>query len=590
MKHTMKFVFCAAAMSAGILPAMAQTKNVYLQTVLVSNAKNGTAVVDPNLLDPWGISFSGTSPFWVSNHLSGTSTLYNGSGVITPTVVTVPAGSASTGKGRPTGQVWNGTATAFLLANAKSASFIFATEDGTISGWNGGTVSTILVDNSKTNAVYKGLAIGTSATGPTLYAANFRSGKIDVFSASWAPATLAGSFTDPMVPSGFAPFNIWNIGGVLYVAYAKQDANQYLDVAGAGNGYVATFDLNGNLKTHLVSGGALNSPWGVAIAPAGWGAFGGALLVGNFGDGKINAFDPVAGSLLGTLQDSTGNPIAISGLWALVFGNGGRGGDVNTLYFTAGVPNGTSVQRGILGSLAPPSAVTSVVNAASQVSGPVAPGEIVVINGQTVGPSPIVSATVLPATAPLTTTLGATSVTVNGVAAPIVYANGSQTSVQIPYEIAGATTASIVVSTPNQTTAAFSIPASAVAPGLFTINFSGTGQIVALNADGTVNSSKNPAARGSMILMFATGEGMTSPAGVDGAVQANTMRMPVAPVAVTFNGVSATVVFAGGTPKDVAGVLEIQVQVPTAVTPGESDVLLSIGGVAAQSGAQIYLK
>ncbi len=224
-----------------------------------------------------------------------------------------------------------------LPSNGKGASFIFATDDGTISAWNGGSPAFIQIDNSALKAVYKGLAIGMSAAGPTLYAANFRSGKIDVFNASWAPTTLAGSFSDPAVPSGFAPFNIWNLNNSLYVTWAKQDANKFLDVGGAGNGYVSVFDLNGNLLTHLISGGALNSPWGVAIAPPVWGAFGGALLVGNFGDGRVNAFNLTTGAQLGTLQDVNGNPITISGLWALVFGVGGaRGGDVKTLYFTAG--------------------------------------------------------------------------------------------------------------------------------------------------------------------------------------------------------------------------------------------------------------
>ncbi|MDP9171816.1 MAG: TIGR03118 family protein, partial [Acidobacteriota bacterium] len=341
-------VLALPALLAAAFTASAQSGNVYLQTNLVSNSAGVAAVTDPNLVDPWGVSFSGGSPFWVSDHLTGLATLYNGAGAITAIVVTIPKGSASpaTAIGRPTGQVFNGTATAFLIANGKAASFIFATEDGTISAWNGGTVAEVKVDNSGRNAVYKGLAIGTSAAGATLYAANFRSAKIDAFGPTWAPATLAGSFSDPAIPSGFAPFNIWNLNNNLYVTYARQDFNQYLDVAARGNGFVSVFDLNGNLITHLVSNGVLNSPWGVAIAPAGWGAFGGDVLVGNFGDGRINAFDPKTGALVGTLNDASGNPIGISGLWAIAFGNGGRGGDYNTLYFLAGVPSGSSAQRG----------------------------------------------------------------------------------------------------------------------------------------------------------------------------------------------------------------------------------------------------
>jgi uncharacterized protein (TIGR03118 family) len=186
-------------------------------------------------------------------------------------------------------------AKAFLLANGNPASFIFATEDGTISAWNGGTVTQVMVDNSKAGAVYKGLALNPSATAPMLYAANFNSGKIDVFNGTYSPLTVPGGFTDANIPAGFAPFNIRPVNGKLYVMYAKQDANKFLDIAGPGNGYVDTFDFNGNLLARLVSGAPLNSPWGVAQAPAGWGAFGGAILVGNFGDGTINAFDPTSG-------------------------------------------------------------------------------------------------------------------------------------------------------------------------------------------------------------------------------------------------------------------------------------------------------
>ncbi|MGD1071557.1 MAG: TIGR03118 family protein [Bryobacteraceae bacterium] len=476
----------------------------------------------------------------------------------------------------------------FLLPppNEKTASFIFATDDGTISAWNGSVVAStavITVDNSAKKAVYKGLAIGTSANGPTLYGANFRSGKIDVFNSVWAPATLAGTFTDPSVPAGFAPFNITSLGGKLYVTYAKQDSNQYLDVAGAGNGYVAAFDFNGNLLTHLISGGALNSPWGVAIAPANWGAFGGALLVGNFGDGKINAFNATSGALLGTLMNASGTPIVNAGLWALIFGNGKSGGDINTLYFSAGVPDGSNAMVGLLGSIAPPAAIQAIVNAASQMSLPVAPGELVEITGQTVGPSPSVSATIPPSTSALATTLGTTSVTVNGTAAPILYANGSQTNIQIPYEVAGSTTASVVLTTGGQTTPAFTVQVRPVSPGIFTTNFTGSGQAVALNADGTVNSSTNAAARGSMITIFATGEGVTTPATADGMTETGTGFVPAAQVSVVFNTTSGTVTSASSTPHDVAGVLEVQVSIPTGIPAGQTAVALSVGGVSTEN-------
>lgn len=603
-----KVATAVLAMTVTFFPAAAQTTapNVYVQTNLVGNVKSLAPVVDPNLVDPWGISLSTASPFWISNHLSATSTLYNGAGTITPTVVKILPGaaSASGAAGRPTGQVQNNLSTAtpvpFLLPapNGKTASFIFDTDDGTISAWNGSVVAStavITVDNSAAKAVYKGLAIGTSAAGPTLYAANFRSGKIEAYNGTWKTATLTGTFTDAAVPTGFAPFNIWNLNNQLYVTYAKQDANQFLDVAGAGNGYVSVFDLNGNLLTHLISGGALNSPWGVAIAPANWGAFGGALLVGNFGDGTINAFNATTGVQLGTLQSAGGTPIAIAGLWALVFGNGKSGGDTNTLYFTAGVPNGSTVPRGIFGSIAPPAAITSLVNAASLVSGTVAPGEIVLITGQTVGPSPSVTSTTpakgnLPTVANSAVAVNTTSVTFNGTPAPIVYAGSSATAVQVPYEIAGASSVNIVLTVGTQTAPTWTLPVAATAPGLFTVNFTGAGQVVALNADGSVNSPANPAARGSNIMLFATGEGVTNPADTDGIVEADNSRVPTATIAVTFNGISATVGSDTSFPKDVSGVLDLTVTVPTNITQGLSNVVLTAGGVATTQATNIYVK
>ena len=193
------------------------------------------------------------------------------------------------------------------------------------------------VDNSASGAVYKGLALGNNGTGNFLYATNFNAGTIDVFDGNFAPAALSGNFTDPNLPAGFAPFGIQNIGGILVVTYAEQDASKHDDVPGAGNGYVDEFDMNGNLLKRLVSGGVLNSPWGVAMAPAGFGDLSGDLLVGNFGDGRINAFDPSTGAFLDTLNDGLGAPIVVQGLWGLLFGNGGNGGAQNELFFSAGI-------------------------------------------------------------------------------------------------------------------------------------------------------------------------------------------------------------------------------------------------------------
>src|SRR5207248_2384095 len=220
MNHA--FVLTSAAIIGLAMPSMtmAAGANLYLQHNLVANVAGQADVVDPNLVDPWGLSFSATSPFWTSNHLTGTSTLYSGNGAITAVVVNIPPGKASTGLGRPTGQVQvapNG----FILANGVKASFIFATEDGTISAWNTGTVAQVMVDNSSAGAVYKGLAINPSATAPLLYAANFNSGNIDVFNTTFAPTTVPGGFKDPNLPAGYFPFNIWTLNGKLYVTYAK---------------------------------------------------------------------------------------------------------------------------------------------------------------------------------------------------------------------------------------------------------------------------------------------------------------------------------------------------------------------------------
>jgi uncharacterized protein (TIGR03118 family) len=567
----------------------AAAPNVYLVHNLVSNVAGQADVTDPNLLDPWGLSFSAASPFWVSNHLGGTSTLYSGNGAITAVVVTIPPGKTGGSVGKPTGQVQNASS-GFILQNGTKASFIFDTEDGTISAWNTGTTAQVMVDNSPSGAVYKGLAINPSATAPLLYAANFNSGKIDVFNASFAPTTVSGGFTDPNLPAGLAPFNIWNLNSKLYVMYAKQDANKFLDVAGPGNGVVDVFDLNGNLLNRLVTGGALNSPWGVAIAPAGWGAFGGAVLVGNFGDGKINAFDATSGSLLGTLQDSTGTPIAIAGLWAIAFGGNGARSDANTLYFLAGVPNGSTVKRGVLGSIAPPAAISTIYNAAGGQSTAVSPGEVVSITGQTVGPAPLVSS-VLPTSGTVGTTLGTTSVTFNNIPAPIFYTSGVLTNVVVPYGVAGSTNASVVLKTGGQTTAAFAIPVAPSMPGLFTLNSGGSGQAVAFNQDGTANGPNNAAAKGSVIILYATGEGMTNPPSQDGVIAPSTIfHVPALSVSLTIGGQTAQVLYAGSAPGNIAGIMFVEAIVPAGATSGADAAVLTVGTVASQQNVTVSVK
>lgn len=308
----------------------------FRQTNLVTDNQQlaKATFTDTNLKNPWGISSSRTSPMWVSDNNPGVATLYTGNGTpISSVVVTIPPGQGST-SGSPTGTVFNGNGAEFA-----GDRFLFATEDGTIAGWQGGPTAVTRVDNSKStpSSVYKGLAIGFDGLVDHLYASNFRFGRIDVFNADYSPA---GSFTDPRVPSGYAPFNVQNLGGVLYVTFARQNADKHDDVAGRGHGFVDAFDLNGHLLDRLVSRGQLDSPWGLAIAPASFGKLAGTLLVGNFGDGRINAYTLDDGEFRGQLRGTDGAPITIDGLWALRVGNGGgtpTSGDPNAVYFTAGI-------------------------------------------------------------------------------------------------------------------------------------------------------------------------------------------------------------------------------------------------------------
>jgi uncharacterized protein (TIGR03118 family) len=256
---------------------------------------------DPNLKNPWGLAANPTGPWWVSDNGTGVSTLYNGSGTKLGLTVTIPPSPTSTTGGTPTGIVFNGSSDFVVSQAGKSGAgrFIFATEDGTIAGWNpqvDGTHAVLAVDNSGLGAVYKGLALASSGGHAYIYATNFNSVKVDVFDTNFAPHTFsANQFTDPNLPAGFAPFGIAKISGLLFVTYAKQDAAKHDDVKGPGNGFIDVFDTSGDLLGHIASGGPgglkeLNSPWGIALAPKGFGQFGGDLLVGNFGDGHINAF------------------------------------------------------------------------------------------------------------------------------------------------------------------------------------------------------------------------------------------------------------------------------------------------------------
>jgi uncharacterized protein (TIGR03118 family) len=337
----------------------------FSQTNLVSNVAGQAPVTDARLVNPWGVAINPAGAIWVANNNSGVSSLYTGTGaefpVGSPLTVTIPTPAGGTPPSAPTGVVFNSTSDFVVSSGGQSAPalFIFATEDGTISAWSqtvDGTNAIREVDNSASGAVYKGLALGSNASGNFLFAANFNTGKVDVFDTHFAAAKLAGSFTDPdPALTGFAPFDIRNINGQLFVTYAKQDAAKHDDVAGPGNGFVDVFDTNGILIKRFATQGTLNSPWGLTLAPTGFGGFNNALFVGNFGDGRVNAFDASSGASLGQLNNTTGSPLTIDGLWSLNFGLGGTAGDPNTLYFTAG-PNNQN--NGLFGTLLPAPAPT----------------------------------------------------------------------------------------------------------------------------------------------------------------------------------------------------------------------------------------
>ena len=573
----------------------------YLVHNLVADASTTATAdnYDPRLVNPWGNAISTGSPFWLCDF--GISTLYTvadtGATVFgTPNATTqplVPGAGGAPNKGSCTGIVSTAaqgiTATtppAFQFsASGKgpaTASFIFVTEDGTLSAWSStidATQAFNMVDNSKT-ASYKGLAISGAPT-PQLYAANFKAGTIDVFDANFKPVTLAsGAFTDAKIPAGFAPFNVWNLGGKLYVSYAKQDAAKADDVAGAGNGYVDVYDFTGKLLQSLVVGGtgsALNSPWGLAIAPANFGKYANDLLVGNFGDGVINAYDPTTGAYQGALQDANGKNIVIPGLWSLLVGNGGNGGDASTVYFTAG-PGGE--KHGILGSIqANPNVVSSGVTSAAQASATgVAPNTFVTIKGTNLAATKrsIAAADIVNGTLP--TTVDGVTVTINGEPAYITYISPVQINLVTPVDLPTSGNVTVVVSNNSLTSATVNVATGPLAPALFLngayvaaqhgSNFTPVGPTT------LVPNSSTPATPGETIILYGTGFGATNPAATNGQVITTPAPLILAP-AILFDNVPGKVVFAG---LIATGVYQINVVVPAGLPNGDVPVVASTAG------------
>jgi uncharacterized protein (TIGR03118 family) len=380
MRHFSQSLALAAIMAIAVSGATAvradNQRNAYVVTNLVSDLPKTAAVQDPNLKNAWGVAFTpAASPFWIADNATGLATLYDGDGTTVPLVVTIPCppaagqGSSCPPTAAPNGMVWNPTtnvSTAFLVPGTKlPASFIFVTEDGTISAWTGGLTpadnAVLAVNNSVTpnatlGAVYKGLAVGVNVNGVFLFATNFRAGTVEVYAPApagsttgfYVPVTTDGGFTDPDIPDGYAPFGIQNINGDLFVTYAQQNAQRHDDVAGSGHGFVDVFDTDGHLLRRFASRGNLNSPWGVARASFAFGRFSGDILVGDFGDGRINVFDS-NGKFQGQLRDTNGAPIVIDGVWTVTLGGGAKSSS-DTLYFTAGPNRETD---GLFGTITP---------------------------------------------------------------------------------------------------------------------------------------------------------------------------------------------------------------------------------------------
>jgi len=363
---TVATIVAAGALAAGALGAApagaAAHVSAYRQINLVSDQAGKANLKDPDLVNAWGLAASpGTnaspgSPLWVADNGSDKATLY-AAGSSPTSVSKVPLTVDVTGAA-PTGQVFNADPNAFTVSdsqgNSGSSLFLFDTENGTIDGWSpnvGGpspsTVTEVARDNGA-NAVYKGLAVATVKGKSFLYATNFRSGRVEAYDSTFTPVEMPGGlFVDPGLPAGYGPFGIAEIMGHLYVSFAKQDATLHDDTAGPGHGFVDVFTNTGAFVRRLVTRGALNSPWGMALAPRSFGRFGGDLLVGNFGNGLINVYNATNGAWLGRLSQRNGLPIQIDGLWGLMFGNGNAAG-TNELIFSAG-PSKES--HGLLGKI-----------------------------------------------------------------------------------------------------------------------------------------------------------------------------------------------------------------------------------------------
>jgi uncharacterized protein (TIGR03118 family) len=588
---------CALFVSmAGCLSAA----NAYLVHNLVADQPGVADHTDKNLVNPWGNAFSGTSPFWVGDNGTGLSTLYDGTGTPnTAVVVAIPAAAGATTPGPVTGVIQNSVTTAFLVATGKQSQFAFCSEDGVISGWNStvdATHAKVLLDNSSKSAVYKGCAAAAPTGGtPQMYVTNFNSGKVEAYDQTMAPIATA-LFTNAAIPAGFAPFNVQILGGKVYVSYAKQDAQKKDDVAGAGNGYVAVYDLSGNLVGPTISGGNLNSPWGMAIAPATFGDFGGALLVGNFGDGKINAYNATTGALMGTLNGVNGNPIVIPGLWSVMVGNNGRSVDPTAIYFTAG---SGGEQHGLLGSIqaAPTFTTASVTNGAS-FSTTVAPNTWVsIVKGGGLAATTRSWQTTDFTGNTMPTILDGVSVQVNGTAVPLSYVSPTQINFLMPATLSAGT---VQIQTANNglNSTAVSATVSAAAPAFFTYGAAdattGNSYIAAEHAGGSfagppsliTGITTTPYNAGETMVLYGTGFGPTTTLPPAGQLLTAAIPLSATPT-VTVGGLPATVAFAGLVGP---GLYQLNVVLPAGTATGATGATAQVPVVVTASGAQTQAK
>jgi uncharacterized protein (TIGR03118 family) len=355
MNRTRSLVLIAASVAliaAGISSSQASSARYKVEN-LVSDGYISTPHVDANLVNGWGIAFNPFGFVWVADNGKGVSTLYDGLGVPQPLVVTIPTARGVPPPGLPTGIVYNGSGDFAVTKEGVSgpSRFLFATQDGVIAGWAPTVDGTHALQGALTpKAVYMGLALASNGKGNFLYATDFLNGRIHVFDKVFAPVTMPGGFVDDSIPPGFSPFNIQNIQGDLYVTYAKHEPGEGDEIAGPGLGFVNVFDANGHLLRRVATRGRLNAPWGLALAPASFGKFANRLLVGNFGDGTINAYDAHSGAFKGQLRGTNGKPLKVDGLWGIAFGNGIQNQPTGTLFFAAGP---VEEEHGLYGTITP---------------------------------------------------------------------------------------------------------------------------------------------------------------------------------------------------------------------------------------------